>query len=65
LNALLSINQASNIKNAEIAPMSESMNPDLPYDLEEPNDEREIARALMRLSSQALSRYVNAEPEIH
>jgi len=65
LNASLSINQASNIKNAEIAPMSESMNPDLPYDLEEPDDEREITRALMRLSSQALSRYVNAEPDIY
>jgi len=45
--------------------MSESMNTDLPYDLEEPNDEREITRALMRLSSQALSRYMNAEPEIY
>jgi len=45
--------------------MSENMNPDLPYDLEEPDDERKIARALMRLSSQALSRYVNAEPDIY
>jgi hypothetical protein len=65
LNASLSINQASNIKNAEVALMSENMNPDLPYDLEEPDDEREITRALMRLSSQALSKYVNAEPDIY
>jgi hypothetical protein len=32
---------------------------DLPYDLEEPGDEREITRGLMRLSQQALSKYVD------
>jgi hypothetical protein len=35
---------------------------DLPYYLEEPEDEREITRGLMRLSSQALSKYVDLEP---
>jgi len=38
---------------------------DLPYDLEEPDDERDIARGLMRLSQQALSKYVDTEPDIY
>ncbi len=38
---------------------------DLPYDLEEPGDEREITRGLMRLSQQALSKYVDKEPDIY
>jgi hypothetical protein len=38
---------------------------DLPYDLEEPGDEREITRALMRLSQQALSKYVDDEPDLY
>jgi hypothetical protein len=36
----------------------------LPYDLEEP-DEREIIKGLMRLSQQALSKYVDNEPDIY
>ncbi len=36
----------------------------LPYDLEEP-DEREITKGLMRLSQQALSKYVDNEPDIY
>ena len=39
--------------------------PELPYDLEEPADEREITRALMKLSQQALSKYVDNEPDIY
>jgi hypothetical protein len=39
--------------------------PELPYDLEEPTDEREITRALMKLSQQALSKYVDNEPDIY
>jgi len=38
---------------------------DLPYDLDEPGDEREITRGLMRLSQQALSKYVDKEPDIY
>ncbi len=38
---------------------------DLPYDLEEPDDKREITRGLMRLSQQALSKYVDNEPDIY
>jgi hypothetical protein len=38
---------------------------DLPYDLEEPGDEREITRGLMRLSQQALSKYVDKEPDVY
>ena len=38
---------------------------DTPYDLDEPGDEREIAKGLMRLSQQALSRYVASEPDIY
>jgi hypothetical protein len=38
---------------------------DLPYDLDEPVDEREITRGLMRLSQQALSKYVDNEPDIY
>jgi hypothetical protein len=38
---------------------------DLSYDLEEPGDEREITRGLMRLSQQALSKYVDKEPDIY
>lgn len=35
--------------------------PELPYDLGEPTDEREITRALMKRSAQALSKYVDDE----
>ena len=38
---------------------------DLPYDLEEPVDEREITRGLMRLSQQAFSKYVDNEPDLY
>jgi hypothetical protein len=38
---------------------------DLPYDLEEPADEREITRGLMRLSQQALAKYADDEPDIY
>jgi hypothetical protein len=38
---------------------------DLPYDLDEPDDERQITNGLMRLSQQALSKYVAAEPGIY
>ena len=38
---------------------------DIPYDLEEPSDEREITRGLMRLSQQALYKYVDNEPDIY
>lgn len=38
---------------------------DLPYDLEEPGDDREITRGLMILSQQALSKYVDNEPDIY
>jgi hypothetical protein len=37
----------------------------LPYDLEEPVDEREITRELMRLSQRALSKYVDNEPDLY
>ena len=39
--------------------------PELPYDLEEPTDEREITRALMKLSAQTLAKYVGDEPDIY
>ena len=38
---------------------------DLPYDLEEPGDERVVTRGLMRLSQQALCKYVDNEPDIY
>jgi hypothetical protein len=38
---------------------------DLLYDLEGPEDERDINRGLMRLSQQTLSKYVDAEPDIY
>jgi len=37
----------------------------LPYDLDEPGPEKDIAKGLMRLSQQALSKYVLAEPDIY
>jgi hypothetical protein len=64
-------NQALNSKNPEVISMCESlerknaMRPELPYDLEEPIDEREITRGLMRLSQQALSKYVDKEPDLY
>ncbi len=36
----------------------------LPYDLEEPS-ERDITKGLMILSQQALSKYVDNEPDIY
>ena len=38
---------------------------DTPYDLDETGEEREITKGLMRLSQQALSRYVAVEPDIY
>ncbi len=38
---------------------------DLPYDLEEPVDERQITIGLMRLSQQAFSKYVDNEPDLY
>jgi hypothetical protein len=38
---------------------------DLPYDPDEPGDDREITRGLMILSQQALSKYVDNEPDIY
>ena len=38
---------------------------DTPYDLDEPGDDREITKGLMRLSQQALSKYVADEPDIY
>jgi len=38
---------------------------DLPYNLEESSGEREVPRGLMRLSQQALSKYVDNEPDIY
>jgi len=38
---------------------------DLPYDLDEPGEEKEITKGLMRLSQQALSMYVASEPDIY
>jgi hypothetical protein len=57
-------------KNPKVISMCESLERksrthDLPYDLEEPDDERDIARGLMRLSQQALSKYVDTEPDIY
>jgi hypothetical protein len=43
----------------------DAIRPELPYDLEEPADEREITRGLMRLSQQALSKYVDKEPDLY
>jgi len=42
-----------------------AVRPELPYDLEEPIDEREITRGLMRLSQQALSKYADKEPDLY
>jgi hypothetical protein len=41
----------------------EIMANNLPYDLEEPEDEHDITRGLMRLSSQVLSRYLDQAPD--
>ena len=38
---------------------------DLPYDMDEPGDKRVITKGLMRLSQQALSKYVANEPDIY
>ena len=38
---------------------------DLPYDLEEPVDERQIIIGLMRLTQQAFSKYVDNEPDLY
>jgi hypothetical protein len=37
----------------------------LPYDLEEPEDESEITRALMKLSERALSKHADGEPDLY
>ena len=38
---------------------------DLPYDLDEAGGEKEITKGLMRLSQQALSKYVADEPDVY
>lgn len=38
---------------------------DLPYDPDEPGEAKEITKGLMRLSQQALSKYVAGEPDIY
>ena len=38
---------------------------DILYDLDEPGEEKEITKGLMRLSQQALSKYVADEPDIY
>ena len=38
---------------------------DLPYDLEEPGDEREITKGLMKLSEQSLHDFLASEPDIY
>lgn len=62
--------QVINTKNSNLTYMCESLErrittKDLPYDLEEPVDEREITRGLMRLSQRALSKYVDNEPDLY
>ena len=62
--------RALNGKNPKVISICESLDHksrthDLPYDLEEPSDERDITRGLMRLSRQALSKYVDTEPDIY
>jgi len=62
--------QALNSKNPQVISMCEALERrttpnDLPYDLEEPSDEREITRGLMRLSQQALCKYVDKEPDLY
>lgn len=39
--------------------------PQLPYDLEEPNEDRAITRGLMRLSERALAPLLENEPDIY
>jgi hypothetical protein len=43
----------------------EIMDPDLPYDLDVPDDERAITRGPMMLSSQALTKYTDDEPDTY
>ena len=38
---------------------------DLPYDLDEPADEREITRGLMKLSELSLHDFLASEPDIY
>ncbi|GEM_PF-401039 len=59
-----------NTKNSNLTSMCETLKrriitEDLPYDLEEPVDEQEITRGLMRLSQRALSKYVDNEPDLY
>ncbi len=67
----LESDQDLNSKNSQVISMCESLErkdaarPELPYDLEEPTNEREITRALMKLSAQTLSKYVSDEPDIY
>lgn len=42
----------------------ESPSKSLSYDLEEPENEAEITRALMRLSERSLSRYADVDPDL-
>jgi hypothetical protein len=60
---------ALNTKNRKVISMCETLERkivphQLPYDLEEP-DEKEITKGLMKLSQQALSKYVDNEPDIY
>lgn len=64
------IPRALNNKNPKVISMCESLERKSrthapPYDLEEPADKRDITRGLMRLSQQALSKYVDTEPDIY
>ena len=63
-------NQALNINSHRVITMCEVLErrivtKDLPYDLDEPGGEKEITKGLMRLSQQALSKYVADEPDIY
>jgi len=63
-------NQALNINSPRVTTMCEVLErrivtKDLPYDLDEPGGEKEITKGLMRLSQQALSKYVADEPDVY
>jgi hypothetical protein len=38
---------------------------DSPYDLSEPDNEREVIKGLIRLTQNALSKYIEEEPNIY
>jgi hypothetical protein len=62
--------QCLNSKNLKVIFMCESLESrtatdDLPYDLEEPGDERKITDALMKLSEISLHDFLASEPDIY